>query len=48
MTSLSEEKVRYGFPKKYKISFSLVFVLFYDFIHNFIVRFMYEDHVSPT
>ena len=49
MKSLSETKVRYSFPKKCKVLYlPCFFGLFYDFINNFIVRFIREDDVSPT
>ena len=43
MKSLSEAKVKYV-----KFHFCRFFGLFYGFVYNFIVRFKYEDDVSPT
>ena len=48
LKSLSEAKLRYGSPKNVKFHFYPVFGLFEDFIHNFIVRFLYEDDVKPS
>ena len=48
MKSLSQAKGRSGFPKNVKLTFCPVLGLFYDFIKNLIVRFMYEDDVNPT
>ena len=46
--NLSEAKLRYGLPKNVKFDFCPVFGLFYDFLNNFIVRFMYEYDVTPS
>ena len=49
MKSLPETKTDILLPKKCKMSFlPFLFGLFYDFIKNLIVRFMYEDDMSPT
>ena len=49
MKSVSEAKVRCGFPKIKKFHFCPVFgASFYNFIHNFIVRFMHKDDVNAT
>ena len=44
----SEVKLRYNSPKNGKFKFCCFLDLFYDFINNFIVRFMYEDDVTPS
>ena len=47
--SLSEAKLRYGFPKCVKFHFRPGFwAIFFDFIKNFIVRFTYEDGVTSS
>ena len=48
MKSLSEAKPRHDFRKTVKLHFLLFFGLFYDFLKNFTVRFMYEDDLGPT
>ena len=48
MKSLSEAKLRYCFPKIVKFHFCPFFGLCYDFINNFIVRFIHEEDVTPS
>ena len=49
MESYAKEKVRHSFPKNVKISLLPCFWDHkYNFINNFIVRFVYEDEVTPS
>ena len=46
--SLSEAKVIYGFPQNDKFQFCPVIALYYNFINDILVKFVYEDDVRTN
>ena len=46
--SLSEAKVIYGFPQNEKFQFCPVIALYYNFINDILVKFVYEDDVRTN